>query len=61
MTGTKKYIYDPENFVMGNCEVVLDRAGQTVEVRRDGKRNYMIGEMGDGGWRVLAVEAYGDY
>ena len=30
MTGTKKYIYDPVNVVLGNCEIIVAKHLQTV-------------------------------
>lgn len=60
MTGTKKYIYDPVNAVLGNCEVILDKHRQTVELRKTTK-NYFEGDLDQCIWRVLTVEAYGSY
>jgi hypothetical protein len=61
MTEIRKYIYDPVNWIMGNCEVIINRDGESIEIKRTGKKCYFIGNLGDLCWKGVKVEGYGVY
>lgn len=53
MANSKKYVYDPINCILGNCQVVIDLYGEAVEVKRKGKKNFFYGDMEDSSWKVI--------
>lgn len=59
MAHQKKFIYDPVNCILGNCEVIIHLHDEAIEVKRKEKKNYFLGNMQDCYWKVLEVDGAG--